>query len=67
MSVLAWSLLALGVALVAYGLIRSLVPETAKESLEAMTWRSRRTRGAVLFFMGSALIISATVLLLQPG
>lgn len=70
-SVAAWSALVTGLALAAYGLVVFWVlgsdAEGARESMEAMSWRSRRTRGAVLFLMGSALFVSALILLLELG
>lgn len=68
-SVVAWSALVVGVALVAYGFLRSGVvfsePEGPRESIEALSWRNRRTRAAVLFLLGSALVVSSVILLLE--
>lgn len=70
-SVAAWSAFLAGVALAAYGLVlfgvASSDSEGARESMEAMSWRSRRTRGAVLFLMGSGLSVGALIVLLELG
>lgn len=66
-----WITLVLGLAIVGYGLLqfamRSSTEDRAREATEAMTWRSRRTRGAVLFLLGSAVAVGSLVVLLGTG